>query len=283
MGTFPEQCNLVVTPLLEKPRGGYRPIAIYCSVYRLYTKARRNVAAEWEARHRRQYFSAAAGNGPLDTTWRQAVRQEASLARGGAAASLLWDLEAFYERVNREVLLQRARASGFPLPVLRLSLAAYSAPRVLALDGRIARELTARDGVGAGCGLACTYVKIYVLEPMDRLVQRLPPTVSMDLHVDDYALSCEAGSEDQVARDLTAAQGLLKEVIEGELGAAISVPKAAMVASSLKLAKAIGAAVGELAGPIRRAAPNLGTDATAGRRRRAVGSATLGHARLAAA
>ncbi len=283
LGAFPEQCNLVVTPLLEKPRGGYRPIAIYCSLYRLYTKARRSVAAEWEARHRRPFFSAAAGNGPLDTAWRQAVRQEASLTRGGAAASLLWDLEAFYERVNREVLLKRADASGFPLPVLRLSLAAYSAPRVLALDGRIARELTAREGVGAGCGLACTYVKIYVLEPMDRLMHRLPPSVSMDLHVDDYALSCEAESEEQVARDLAAAQGLLKEVIECELGATISVPKAALVASSMRLAKAIGAAVGELAGPIRKAAPNLGTDATAGKRRRAVGTATLGRARLAAA
>ncbi len=104
----------------------------------------------------------------MDTTWRQAVRQESALAEGGAAASLLWDLEAFFEKVDRRVLMRRAKESGFPLTVLRLSLAAYSTPRVLALGGGISRELWAKLGVGAGCGLACTYVKIYATEPIGR-------------------------------------------------------------------------------------------------------------------
>ncbi len=267
MGAMPRQCGLVTAPLLEKPKGGYRPICIYSSLYRLWAKARQPVAAKWEAEFPRPFLSAAAGNGPGDTTWRQAVRQEASVSQGGAAATLLWDLDGFFERVDRERLMRRASQTGFPLPVLRLSLAMYAAPRVLTLDGRLARELWARDGVGAGCGLACTYVKIYAVPPLDKLVPRLPPTVTLDLHVDDFALSCEAPTAEQVVRDLTTAQALLKELIEAELGAKVSMPKAALVASSLELATMLRDSIGELAGPLRRAAPNLGVDAMAGKRR----------------
>ncbi len=280
LGDLPRQCGLVVTPLLEKPKGGYRPVAIYPSLYRIWTKARRAVAEEWESTHRREYFSASGGNGPLDTTWRQAVRQEAAVSGGGAAASIFWDLEAFFEKVDRARLMQRARESGFPLAVLRLSLAAYSTPRLLSLNGRVSRELWTKTGVGAGCGLACTYVKIYSLAPMDALVPRLPPGVTVDLHVDDFAVSAEAGQESTVLQNIDVAQRLVYDMINDELGATVSIPKAAMVASSLSLAHRIRAVVGSLAGPIRQSAPNLGVDTAAGRPRGTRAAAPLRRQRL---
>ncbi len=275
LGTFPKQCRLVLTPLLEKPKGGYRPVAIYVSLYRLWTKARRDVAATWEAAHQRPYFSASKGNGPADTTWRQAVRQEARLSAKGVAACLYWDLEAFYESVDRERLFKRAEASGFPMPVLRLALAMYSFPRALAMGGRIAKETWPKRGVGAGCGIANTLVKVFTLAPMDEFVARLPSSVTVDLHVDDFALECIGDDERQVARDLAAAQALLHEMVLRELGAKISVPKAALVASTWSLAHRIREAVGQLAGPVRQAAPNLGLDATAAKRRGARATGTL--------
>ncbi len=281
LGAMPRQCRLVTAPLLEKPRGGYRPICIYASLYRLWAKARQPVAAEWEDRHPRAYLSAAAGNGPADTAWRQAVRQEVTVGQGGHAASLLWDLDGFFERVDRSRLMDRARATGFPLPVLRLSLSMYAAPRVLALDGQIAKELWARDGVGAGCGLATTYVKVYAVPPIDELLPKLPPTTSIDVHVDDFVLSTEAATKEQVVHDLGQAQAALKDVIDKELGARISMPKAAMVASSLGLAKALRESIGELAGPLRCAAPNLGIDASAGKRRGTKAAGVLRKARMA--
>jgi hypothetical protein len=267
LGTLPRQSRMVVTPLLDKPKGGYRPIAIYVSVYRLWAKARRNIAAAWEAAHPRCYFSAASGNGPQDTTWRQGVRQEAQVTRGGAAACLFWDLEAFFESIDRERLVQRAEATGFPAAVVRLSLAMYAAPRILSMGGRIARELWPKRGVGAGCGLANTYVKIFTLLPMDKLMKRLPDSVRIDLHVDDFSIESTADDEEKAARDLVTAYRMVKEMIEQELGAVISLPKAALVASSRRLAEAVRREVGLLAGPVRQAAPNLGIDATAGKRR----------------
>ncbi len=116
--------------------------------------------------------------------------------------------------------------------------------------------------------------------PLDKLVPKLPPTVSLDLHVDDFALSCEAPTAAEVVRDLAKAQALLKEMIDDELGARTSVPKAALVASSRGLATELRKAIGELAGPIRSAAPNLGIDAAAGRRRGARGAGFLRRRRL---
>ncbi len=98
------------------------------------------------------------------------------MEKGGAAATILWDLESFFETVDRQKLYKRAGETSFPLPALRLALGVYSSPRVLALGGRLAREIWPTRGVGAGCGMACTLVKVYCLAAMDDLVKRLPET-----------------------------------------------------------------------------------------------------------
>ncbi len=165
MGRLPPRLGLVTTPLLEKPRGGYRPISVYPSLYRLWAKARSDAAQRWESDHQRPFFSATAGNGPCDTVWRQAVRQERAVDAGGAAATLLWDLESFFEVVDRGKLYQRALDAGFPEPILRLSLGMYSAPRVLALDGWLARELWPTRGSGRGVGLHVPTLKFTALQP----------------------------------------------------------------------------------------------------------------------
>ncbi len=280
IGRMPSRLNLVTTPLLEKPKGGYRPIAVYTSLYRLWAKARAPVARAWEEAHTRAYLSAARGNGPTDTTWRQAVRQESSVSGGGSAATILWDLESFFETVDRERLYRRAEAAGFPLAVLRLSLAAYSSPRLLALDGRLSRELWPTTGVGAGCGLACSYVKVYCMAPLDSILDKLPDTVTVDLHVDDFAITCEGANDHIVRRDIRVATDLIHDMIINQLGASISLPKAAMVASSRSLAVGIREDLGGLAGPLRATAANLGVDAAAARRRRTAGKNTLARSRI---
>ncbi len=272
IGYLPRQARLVVTPLLEKPKGGFRPIAVYVSLYRLWAKARRDIAAEWETSNARSFFSSTKGNGPLDTTWRQGVRQETKVSSGGASACIMWDLETFYESVDRERLLQRAIATKFPLPALRLSLSMYSAPRVLSMEGRITREVWPKRGVGAGCGLANSYIKVYTITPLDELVMKLPSTATVDVHIDDFVIEVVADDEDTAARDMAIAQRLVREMIEKELGATISIPKASLVASSKRLATMIKNTVGALAGPIRQAAPNLGIDSSAAKRRGAGGT-----------
>ncbi len=149
LSTFPSQVRLVSTPLLDKPKGGHRPVSIYPALYRLWTKARRGVTQDWEHRHLRPFFSAAAGNGPADTVWRQQLKQETKVMSKGVAVSVLWDLEAFFERIDRQRLHRRAAETEFPLPLLRLALDMYSAPKIFA-PGNVDRQraLAYRGGGG---------------------------------------------------------------------------------------------------------------------------------------
>ncbi len=81
-GIWPRQISLVVTPLLPKAKGGFRPIGLLPAVCRVWAKARRRWTDEWEEANTRGYLSAARGNGPLDTMWRLAARQEEVAGEG---------------------------------------------------------------------------------------------------------------------------------------------------------------------------------------------------------
>ncbi len=130
---------MVVTPLLPKPDGGFRPIGMLPGVCRLWAKSRRDAADDWEARHQRAYLSSAKGNVSLETMWRLATRQEAGVAEGAQAEIVADDLSAFFETISRETLMREAEATGYPMPLLRGALGAYSAARMLTLQGRVCR------------------------------------------------------------------------------------------------------------------------------------------------
>ena len=94
-GMWPTQVAAATMPLIPKPSGGHRPIGLLCGVYRLWAKARRPVAQQWERDNPRTFFCAEEGNGPADTMWRLAARQEAGGAVGLAAGTTMTDMESF--------------------------------------------------------------------------------------------------------------------------------------------------------------------------------------------
>jgi hypothetical protein len=166
---WPTQLEVVTTPMLAKPRGGHRLIGKLTGLYRLWAKARRPYAEAWEASHDRPYFAAAAGGGPVDAVFRQTMRQEAAGADGEVAITVLEDMEAFYETICRDGLTTEASILGFPTCILRASMAAYAAPRMVALGKYVAREAYARRGIIAGCAFATTYAKIAYIRKFDQL------------------------------------------------------------------------------------------------------------------
>ncbi len=128
VGSLPRQLHFVTVPLLDKQKGGHRPISIYPAMYRLWTRVRKPYTEAWERQHQRAYFASAKARSAQDAVWRQAVKAEMGVAVGGQAASVFWDMTMFYEHVRRDVLCARAAAIGFPQPLLRLALSTYAAP-----------------------------------------------------------------------------------------------------------------------------------------------------------
>jgi hypothetical protein len=194
------------------------------------------------------------------------MRQEAACAKGEAAAVVLEDMESFYETINRDHLLAEAQALDFPMHLLRASLAAYAAPRVLTLNGIAAKELHPRRGLIAGCTFATTLVKVFYLRRMEAVVKKLPIGTNVDMYIDDVAVLAE-GPKDRVAADAIRAHGLVKQAITEGLGCKLAPQKAAVIASHKAVGQRIARAL-NLGDGLVSAAPNLGTDATAGKARR---------------
>ncbi len=279
-GRWPRQLRLVVTALLAKPKGGYRPIGILPAAYRLWAKTRRAWADRWEEEHARPYLSSAKGNGSLDTLWRMAARQEAGTAEGDQAAVVAEDLAAFFETVSRDRLMAEAAALGYPPALLRGALAAYSSARMLTLHGRVAREVHPTVGVIAGCSLAMSLTKLLYLRELDGVAARLPPTLALDIHVDDVTIS-GIGPPHVVARDIVKAHGDLREAME-RLGCRFADAKTSITATTRRLASQVASRLG-VEGGISSASCILGVDSTAGGRRSRLRVGSKKGARLKAA
>ena len=124
----------------------------------MWARVRRKYAEKWESENRRAYFSATAGNGAEDTIFKQSIRVEAGVNEGNEAVALLYDGEAFYERIPWDLLLRCATDWGFPVPLVRLAVATYACPRIIVFHGMLARELRPTRGMTPGCGFATSFV-----------------------------------------------------------------------------------------------------------------------------
>ncbi len=279
LGSLPSQLGLVTMPLIPKASSGHRAIGMLTALFRVWARARRPWADEWEDLHRRSYWSADRGNSPLDTIWRQECRQEAGVADGKQAATLLYDMSNFYEAVDRDLLLQRARRTGFPEAIIRVCLAVYAGPRMLQLDGALSVEAHPIKGMIAGDTMATTLVKVYCVGAFDDMCASLPPTVKLDAHIDDLVLAAQ-GSPQELIQDVPKAEQLLADVIEKELRCKIAVDKAGLVTTDRRLAEHLRERIPILSGPIRTSMPNLGTDCRAAKPRGPLRKGTKRHARL---
>eukprot|EP00959_Pyramimonas_sp_CCMP1952_P355471 7445526-Pyramimonas_sp.AAC.1 len=67
--------------MLTKPTGGYRPMGVFCSWYRVRGRLRRARALFWEQQHPRRHWAAGAFRGASDVVWRRSGRAEAGTSR----------------------------------------------------------------------------------------------------------------------------------------------------------------------------------------------------------
>ena len=88
-GLLPVEGSNII--LLPKPTGGERPIGLLPTIYRVWCRCRRPVAAEWERMRDRKYFWAASQRSSEQAVHCQGVRQEHARSQGLASAGLLAD------------------------------------------------------------------------------------------------------------------------------------------------------------------------------------------------
>ncbi len=279
LGVVPWQIRLVLIMLLTKPQGGFRPIGLFASFYRLWGKARRQYAISWELAHERTYFASGKGRSASDAVWRQATKGELAKAENRSVAAFLWDMFKFYELFNLQKLENRALQLGFNPVILKCVLNAYRYARHLLMNGSYEAAVYAFCGIVAGCSMATTLVKIYCLQPFDSVCAAWP-RVDFDFYIDDLTGSA-VGSDAEVLHNLDGAAKCLRKAIKEELCCNLALEKGAVVASSKPLAAKVRKMLGIAGGLEVASAVNLGVDFAPGVCRSRHGSKCKRNKRLA--
>jgi len=135
LGAWGQAVSLVLIVLLPKPDGGLRPIGLFPTIVRLWMRARTVQARAWEAAHAMPQLFGGAGMGAQRAAWTVAFRAEAAALTAQEHAVALLDLVKAFERVPHHLLAVAAARKGYPLVLLRLSLAAYRMQRVIGIEG----------------------------------------------------------------------------------------------------------------------------------------------------
>ena len=96
-------------------------------------RTRKNVAAEWEASTQKPYLYAGKKMGATVVAWKPGFRAELAAESGRTVyyCEALLDLVKAFDLVPHWVLIREGLELGYPLWLLRLSLATYKTKRVL--------------------------------------------------------------------------------------------------------------------------------------------------------
>lgn len=156
---------------------------------------RRQLAAEWEEANPREYLYAGPGRGADIAAWKQGARAElASVIPDAEYVQCLLDLVKAFDRVPYQLLIREAKRLGYPLWVMRLSIATYTEPRRIRIDGAVSGEVVAKRGVTAGSWLATAEMRVVVINIVDNALKVAPCAMPI-LFVDDLSVESSGGPE----------------------------------------------------------------------------------------
>ena len=186
-GEWPEAVALTIIALLPKTDGGFRPIGLIPFLPRIWRRARRRCAREWEAKNPRPWLYAGKAKGANVAAWKQAMAAEAAAAAGPTVhyAEALLDLVKAFDRIPLWLLVREA-VLGYPLKVLRLSIAVYQMIRVIRVGGVVSHSVLALRGITAGSGFATSEMRLILMRAVDAALKQFP-RAKPKLFVDDLA------------------------------------------------------------------------------------------------
>jgi hypothetical protein len=258
--------RLVLIVLLPKDDGGRRPIGLFPTVIRLWSRIRVQIAREWEAANPRGCIYGGTDMGAQRAAWQVAFRAENAALTNKQYAQTLLDLVKAFEKVPHHHVVAAARKHGYNLWVLRLSLASYRLPRSVGVNSVYSRTIIAVCGITAGSGSATTELRLLFLDVIDD-TYRMWPSISMALYVDDLTIEGEDEDGTVVRAVVAGATDSVIHMLQVELEMEVSAKKSVAVAGRYKLAMSIAKVTRTLELKHARSTKLLGTPSGGGRRR----------------
>ena len=263
-GRWPDLVAFVSVVLLPKPDGGFRPIGLFPTLIRVWMRLRRDMVDNWEKDNQRSFLYAGRQRGAHIAAWTQSARAEAATQGGATFAQLLLDLAKCFEVVPHDILVAEAGAVGYPLPLLRLSIAAYRLPRALAVNGVYSSMVVARRGITAGSGTATTELRVLLIRLLDRIATRFPQAV-LNVFVDDMSVEATGTQHSVVAVVAAAGKALCDGLVALRLK--LSEGKCQCSANSASVGHRVAAALSEFGVRYSARVKSLGVGMASGARR----------------
>ena len=241
VGDLPVARRLLKLPLIEQDADNgwikLRLICLYVSFVRLWGRVRRPIMKKWEdANVSDHFFVNSTGTRITDTVWRSAVANNHADKSSQFALDAQGDLRKCFEHVDHLILWQQAKHLGYPLSVLRLSIATYRWPRAVQLGSISSPPIYPTCGTVAGSTGATLELKVYCVVQI-RGVNRRNPTVRIAVMVDDFLLGAVGSSALEVLLILHAAFVDLIDSIEVRLKMQFASDKFFVVSNCQSLAR----------------------------------------------
>ena len=122
------------------------------------------------------------GMGANVAAWKQAISAElaATMKTTVEYVQTLLDLVKAFDKVPLWLLIREAVALGYPLRILRLSIATYQLKRVIRVGSVISKTVQAVTGITAGSGFATSEMRLVMIRVIDRALT-LYPTITPTL------------------------------------------------------------------------------------------------------
>ena len=223
------------------------------------------VARCWEAANALPSMYGGSGMGAQRAAWEAAFIAELSALRRLDHLQILLDLVKAFETVPHHLLVRAAIEKGYPLALLRLSLAAYRLARSISIDGIFSKTLLATRGITAGSGFATSELKLLLHDMMTQLHVRWP-TLNAQLYVDDLSLSA-SGETEYLLHLLDKVLSFVVHILQDVLRMEVSTKKSVVISGKPSLAYRFTKLATSKVTKAARWAKLLGTDAAGGRRR----------------
>ena len=244
-----------------KTDGGFRPIGLLPHLPRIWMRARRDEAKQWEIRCNRDFLYAGSGRGSTVAAWKQAARGELAAAAGKKYAQVLLDLVKAFERIPYRVLRREADNLGYPLRLLKLAIATYKLPRVIRVGNAVSDLVWAVRGIVAGSGLATTEMRLVMIDIVDKALI-VHPHVTPTLFVDDLSNE-RSGDRPTIAHELGGFTNIVIARIKAD-GMEVSTTKSLISASTPTLGEEVKAKLTDSSIPYALRVKSLGVGLAAG-------------------
>ena len=128
------------------------------------------------------------GKGANVSAWKQAFFAElaATMKHSAEYIQTLLDLVKAFDHVPQWLLIREGIARGYPLWILKLSIATYRLGRVIRIGSVVSNMVMALAGITAGSGFATFEMRLVLIRVIDRALT-LYPTITPTLFVDRLA------------------------------------------------------------------------------------------------